>query len=48
MMFQVLKEGKVLFWTQHESCVPSEEEIKEMKKSGYKVKMKGDSKYEKG
>ena len=42
MMFQVLKDGKVMFWTQHESCVPSESQIKEMKKAGYRIKIKED------
>lgn len=42
MMFQVLKDGKVMFWTQHESCVPSDDQIKEMKKAGYKIKIKKD------
>ena len=46
LVFQVIKNGKVMFWTQHESCVPSEEEIKEMKKAGYKVKMKEDNEYD--
>ena len=42
LIFQVLKDGKVMFWTEHESCVPTDEQIKEMKKAGYKIKIKGD------
>lgn len=40
MMFQVIKNGNVMFWTEHESCVPTDEQIKEMKKAGYKIKIK--------
>lgn len=47
MMFQVLKDGKVMFCTQHESCVPSDDQIKEMKKAGYKIKIKKDKSNEK-
>lgn len=47
MIFQVLKDGKVMFWTQHESGVPSESQIKEMKKAGYKIKIKKDKNNEK-
>lgn len=39
-MFQVLKDGKIMFWTQHESCVPCDDQLKEMKKLGYKIKIK--------
>lgn len=42
LVFQVIKDGKVMFWTQHESCVPSESQIKEMKKAGYRIKIKED------
>ncbi len=42
MLFQVKKDGKVMFWTTEESCVPSEEDIKSMKRAGYKVKKVGD------
>lgn len=41
-MFQVLKDGKVMFWTQDKSCVPTESQIKEMKKAGYRIKIKED------
>lgn len=40
MIFQILKDNKVMFWTEQESCIPSDEEIKEMKKAGYKVRRK--------
>lgn len=42
MMFQVIKNGKVMFWTDYESCIPPDELIKEMKKAGYKIKIKGE------
>lgn len=38
MVFQVLKDGKVKFWTDMQSCVPNDEQIKALKKAGYKVK----------
>ncbi len=41
MLFQVKKDGKVMFWTNQESCVPSDEDIKDMKRAGYKVKKVG-------
>lgn len=40
MLFQVLKDGNVMFWTEEESCVPCEDEIKDLKKAGYKIKRK--------
>lgn len=40
ILFQVIKDGKVFFWTTHPECVPNEDEIKAMKKAGYKIKMK--------
>lgn len=33
-----------MFWTQHESGVPSNDQIKEIKKAGYKIKIKEDKK----
>lgn len=42
MIFQVIKDGKVMFWTHHESCVPYNDQIKEIKKAGYKIKIKED------
>lgn len=47
MIFQILKDNKVMFWTEQESCVPSEEDIKEMKKAGYKVRRKDSKNNEK-
>lgn len=44
MKFQVIKNGKVVFWTEHNSCIPDEETIKAMKKAGYKIKMLNDKK----
>lgn len=38
MVFQVIKDGKVKFWTNMENCIPNEEQIKALKKAGYKVK----------
>lgn len=42
MKFEVFKDKKRVFWTEHEVCVPSEETIKLLKKNGYKVKEKTD------
>lgn len=39
MIFQVIKDGEVKFWTDIESCIPSEEQIKALKKAGYKIKV---------
>jgi hypothetical protein len=39
-MFQVLKDGKIYFQTKYPECVPPEEQIKAMKKAGYKIKVK--------
>lgn len=38
MKFQVIKNGKVMFWTENEKCVPDEETIKNLKENGYKIK----------
>lgn len=40
MLFQVSKDGRIMFQTEYQECVPSDDEIKAMKKSGYMVKMK--------
>ena len=40
MPFQVSKDGRIMFQTEHQECVPSDDEIKAMKKTGYRVKMK--------
>lgn len=42
MTFQVLKNGKVMFWTKDRECVPDEETIKALKSAGYKIRMKED------
>lgn len=42
LVFQVIKNGKVMFWTQDKSCVPSDDQIKEIKKAGYRIKIKED------
>lgn len=47
MIFQVIKNGEVKFWTDIESCVPSEEHIKDLKKAGYKIKIIKDKKQRK-
>lgn len=44
MIFQILKDGKVIFWTDKESCVPSDMQLKEMHKNGYKYKTIKDKK----
>lgn len=38
MIFQVLKNGKVMFWTEQKECIPSDEIIKNIKQAGYKLK----------
>lgn len=40
MLFQVSKDGSIMFHTEYQECVPSDDEIKAMKKAGYRVKMK--------
>lgn len=42
MLFQVLKDGKVMFWTNYKECIPDDETINAMKKAGYKIKIKKD------
>ena len=42
LVFQVIKDGKVMFCTQDKSCVPTESQIKEIKKAGYRIKVKED------
>lgn len=36
-MFRVLKNGKVVFWTENKECVPDAEEIKKLKSAGYQI-----------
>lgn len=40
MLFQVIKNGKVMFQTEHEQCAPDEQQIKEMQKAGYHIRRK--------
>lgn len=40
IVFEVFKDFKRVFYTEHSECVPNEELIKLMKKAGYKVKVK--------
>lgn len=42
MLFQVIKDRKVMFQTGHESCVPSETIQAAIKKAGYRIKIKDD------
>lgn len=44
MLFQVLKDGKVMFHTEYPEAVPGPEEIAALKKSGYKIKEIADTK----
>ncbi len=44
MIFQVLKDNKVFFWTTSKECIPDDEQIKALKKAGYKIKVKEDKK----
>ena len=48
MLFQVLRDKKVLFHTTHEKCVPSAEEQKDLKKAGYTIKVTYDEDEKKG
>ena len=48
MLFQVSKDGKIMFHTEYQECVPSDDEIKAMKKAGYRVKMKEAKKDDRG
>lgn len=36
-LFMVLRDGKPYMSTNYESCVPSNDEIKAMKRAGYKI-----------
>lgn len=44
MKFEVIKDGKRVFWTEYEKCIPDDETIKLLKKSGYKVRVKESAK----
>ena len=41
MLFEVYKDNKRVMYTEDESCIPSAEEIKNMKSAGYKVMLDG-------
>lgn len=43
MLFKILKDKEVVFYTEHESCVPSESLQKQMKKDGYKIIMEANN-----
>lgn len=37
MLFEVRLSGVVMFWTEHEECVPSRAAIASMRKAGYQI-----------
>lgn len=41
MIFEVKRNGKTLFYTEHESCIPDKEERDAMRKSGHKLYLDG-------
>lgn len=41
MLFEVYKDNKRVMCTEHESCIPSADKIKDMKAAGYKVLLDG-------
>ena len=41
MLFEVYRDGKRVWWTEYESCIPSEKSIKIMKAAGHKVLLDG-------
>lgn len=38
MRYEIVKNNKVMFWTEHEECLPPKEILKEMKDAGYELK----------
>lgn len=48
MLFHVSKDGRIMFQTEYQECIPSDDEIKAIKKAGYRVKMKEDKKNDRG
>lgn len=44
MLFQVLRDGKVMFHTEYAKAVPRPEEIAALKRNGYKIKEIADEK----
>lgn len=40
-LFEVKKDGKTFYYTEHEECIPEKDDLKYMKKAGYKVYYKG-------
>lgn len=43
MIFKVLRDKKVLFQTDQESCVPDAQQQKQLKKDGYKIVVEDDN-----
>ena len=41
MLFEVYRNGKVVFTTASKKCIPSDESIKQMLSAGYKVLLDG-------
>lgn len=41
MLFEVYRNGKVVFTTESKKCIPSDESIKQMLSAGYKVLLDG-------
>lgn len=40
MIFEIWKDGERKFYTDSPKCIPSAEQLKDMKKHGYKIKEK--------
>ena len=41
MIFQVIRNGAVMMWTEHDDCVPDKETCINMQKTGYILKLNG-------
>ena len=38
MKYEIIKDGKIMFQTDYEECLPPKEILKEMKNAGYELK----------
>lgn len=38
MKYEIIKDGKIMFQTDYEECLPPKEILKEMKDAGYELK----------
>ena len=44
MKYEIIKDGKIMFQTDYEECLPPKEILKEMKNAGYILKNNSSSK----